>query len=327
MKHITLLAFENALGSNVVGAMETFYMANMFHSKLQNNPEETNIHFDIATHDGKDVHGFSGTPIIATAAVSDIKSTDFIIISGVWKKIDEMLATNKETIPWLIEHHEKNVGILGFSTGVFLLAETGLLDGKEATTYWSYREQFKQKYPKVRLKSNKLITTADNLYCCTGVNSWIASLMHIIEITYGIEVAQQVEKYYLVDSTESLPISNLSFTGQMFHEDEKIKAVQKWIESNYTQNLVLEDIAARFGMSLRNLTRRFKSATGDSVLSYFHRYRIEVAKELLKTSSLTIQEISTQVGYEDIGYFYHVFKKQTSQTPKSYLKKRQSTHQ
>ena len=110
----------------------------------------------------------------------------------------------------------------------------------------------------------------------------------------------------------------------MFHNDEKIKEIQKWIEVNYLQNIVIGNIAARFGMSQRNLARRFKSATGESLLSYFHRYRIEIAKELLKTGKLSIQEIAYQIGYEDIGYFYHVFKKHTSQTPKSYLRKRQS---
>ncbi|MBU2649219.1 DJ-1/PfpI family protein [bacterium] len=282
MKYVTLLTFENALASSVVGAMEVFYLADFFQARHQKRQNGQKIQFDIATHDGKSVSGLSGIPITATRKVTDIRSTDFIIITGVWEKIDEMLASNRHTLYWLVERHRENAGILAFSTGVFLLAETGLLDGKEATTYWSYREQFAARYPKIKLKPDKMITSSDHIYCCVGMNSWTASLMHIIESTHGIEVAQNVEKHYLVDSTESYPISNLSFTGQMFHEDAKIKAVQKWIESNYAQNVVLEDIAVRFGMSLRNLTRRFKSATGESLLTYLHRYRIEVSRELLK---------------------------------------------
>ncbi len=108
--------------------------------------------------------------------------------------------------------------------------------------------------------------------------------------------------------------------GQKFHKDPKIMAVQQWLENNYARNFLMEEVAMKFGMSLRNLSRRFKLATGESIMTYLHRYRIEIAKELLKISGYTIQEIAYQVGYEDISFFYRLFKKHTYMTPKAYRK-------
>ncbi len=320
MEHITILAFENALGTSVILPMELWYIADLVWRKYQNNVVNAELRFDIVTQDGNDVTSFSGVPIIATAAIDDVKTTDLIIISGVWKEIDTMLNDNTRTVPWLIEHHQKGAAISSVSTGTFLLAETGLLDEKEATTYWRYVNLFKQKYPKVKLHPEKMITSVDNLSCYSGMNSGCDLAIYVIEKTYGVQVAQQVEKYYLFDSARVYKSSNITFMGQKFHKDQSILSVQQWVENNYAKNFLIEEVALRFGMSLRNLTRRFKMATGESLLTYLHRYRIEIAKELLKTSDFTIQEIAYQVGYEDISFFYRLFKKHTALTPKAYRK-------
>ncbi len=326
MKHITILAFENVLGTSVILPMELWYIANLVWRKSRKEAKEPALRFDVVTQDGRDVSSFSGAPIIATAGIDDIKSTDSIIISGVWKEIDTMLEGNQRVVPWLIKHYENGTKISSVSTGTFLLAETGLLDGKEATTYWRYVDLFKQKYPKVMLKPEKMITSADKISCYSGVNSGLDLAIYTIENTYGAKVAQQVEKYYLVDSARVYQSSKLTFMGQKFHKDQKVLAVQQWIETNCGRNFLLEEVAMRFGMSLRNLTRRFKLATGESVLSYLHRYRIEIAKELLKTTNFTIQEIAYQVGYEDISFFYRLFKKHAALTPKAYRKGGQDIH-
>lgn len=325
MRHITIIAFENTLGSIIHITIDIMYMAHTAWCKSQNSGKYADIHFDIVTPNGSTVSGFSGVPITITEQIDRIKSTDLILISSVWKKIDSMLETSQGIIPWLISQHMKGAMIACMGTGTFLLAETGMLDGKEATTYWSYTDIFKKRYPKVDLKPSKKITSSENIYCFAGMNSGLASAIYLIEKAYGLAVAQHVEKYYLVDSLGDHLSLNISFLGQKFHDDTLIKKVQQWIENNYAKSFLLEEIAMRFGMSLRNLTRRFKLATGESLLSYLRRYRIEIAKELLKTSDFNIQEIAYQVGYEDISYFHHLFKKHTTLTPNAYRKNRQSS--
>ncbi len=318
MKHITMLAFEQSLGSSIIMPMELFSVANIVCSKGRNQKEKKEICFDVVTQDGNDVAGF-GTPVIsATASIEDVKQTDYIIISSVWKEVTAMLENNRRVIPWLAQQYRNGAGIAATSTGTFLLAETGLLDRKEATTYWSYVDLFRKRYPKVNLKPEKTITAVDNLICYSGVNSGLDLATYMIEKIYGTETAQRVEKYYFVDSNRVYKSSNISFMGQKYHNDKKIIHVQEWIENNYARSFLLEEIAIKFGMSLRNLTRRFKLATGESLLAYLHRYRIEVAKELLRTGVFTIQEIAFQVGFGDTSYFYHLFKKHTLITPKSF---------
>ncbi len=326
MKHITILAFESALGTTVTIPMELFYIADLVWRRAQGLGDTSELRFDVATQDGRDVTSFSGARITATTAIDRIEATDFIFIPGVWREVEAMLQTNQPAIPWLIEHHGKGAGIASMSTGTFLLAETGLLDGKEATTYWSYVDLFRKKYPKVNLKPEKMLTSVDNIFCYSGLNSALVLAVHLIEKTYDVRVAQQVEKYYLVDSSSGYQSSDITFMGQKFHRDETILAVQQWIEENYAKSFLLEEVAVRFGMSLRTLTRRFKSATGENLLAYLHRYRLEIAKELLRASSLSIQEIAYQVGYEDISYFYSLFKKHTTVTPKAYRENRYSSH-
>ncbi|MBU3917145.1 helix-turn-helix domain-containing protein [bacterium] len=324
MKHITFLAVQNALGTSIMMPMEMHYIAWLIWRRSRKNEEMTDLRFDIVSRDGKNVTCFNGFPISVTGSIDDIRTTDLIIVSGVWIEIEKMLEENQRAVPWLIEHYKKGVALSSVSTGAFLLAETGLLDGKEATTYWRFVDLFKKKYPTVNLKPERMISSADNIFCSSGVNSGCDLSMYLIEKTYGTDVARQVEKTYLVDSANTNPSINISFSGQKFHTDKTILATQQWIEENYAKDFLLEEVAVRFGMSLRTFTRRFKLATGESVMVYLHRVRIEIAKEFLKKSDLNVNEIAFKVGYEDMGFFYRLFKKHTGFTPNAYRKKGQS---
>ncbi len=324
MEHITFLAVENALGTSLLMPMEMHYIAGLIWRKTLKDQNKADLRFDIVSQDGKDVTCFNGFPIQVTGSINDIQTTDLIVVSGVWKEIDKMLEDNQQAVSWLVEHYKKGVILSSVSTGGFLLAETGLLDGKEATMYWRFVDLFKKRYPNVIVKPERMISSADNIYCSSGVNSGCDLSMYLIEKTYGINVARQVEKTYLVDSSNTGQSVDISFSGQKFHTDKTILDVQQWIEENYAKNFLLEEVAVKFGMGLRTLTRRFKLATGESVMLYLHRVRIEIAKELLKKSDLNVNEIAFQIGYEDMGFFYRLFKKHTTFTPNAYRKKGQS---
>ena len=203
-------------------------------------------------------------------------------------------------------------------TGAFLLAETGLLNGKTATTHWGFVDQFRQMYPNVNLKPQRLITDEETLFCAGALGAGIDLSIYLVEKYCGRDVAVQCSKALLHDMNRNSQAPYSVFQFQKNHADETIRVTQQWIEANYTQEINLNQVAKTHGMSRRTFERRFKKATGDTPLFYLQRTRVEAAKRLLESSDGTFDEICYKLGYENSGHFRAVFKKHTGLLPTEY---------
>src|SRR5690606_25608064 len=182
------------------------------------------------------------------------------------------------------------------------LAEAGLLDNKAATTHWHYFDQFQKDYPKVQLIRQYFITQAGNLYCAASVNSLADLTVHFIQRLFGKEIASHVERHFSHEIRKSYESSGFFETAHNPHPDEEIIQIQIWLQDNYHREILFPQVAARFGMSVRTLNRRFKSALGQTPMDYLQEIRINNARDLLKTSNLSISEIADKIGYQDAGY-------------------------
>ena len=200
----------------------------------------------------------------------------------------------------------------------FVLAETGLLDGKVATIYWRMIEEFKSRYPKVILQPEKSITSAGDLFCSSGVTSAVEMGIYLLEKIWGANIAAKVSRHFLMDIPRDSTEYALALDKQKEHSDERIHHAQQWIEANFSSSFLLDEVADRVGMSLRSLRRRFSFATGETPMEYLHRVRLETAKNLLISSTLSIEQIAYRVGYEDSNYFSRLFKKKLKLTPREY---------
>jgi transcriptional regulator GlxA family with amidase domain len=250
--------------------------------------------------------------------LDDSLHCDLIFIPGLWRNPRPIIQRHTKTLAWLRTQHEKGAIISAVGTGCCLLAEAGLLNGSAATTHWHYFDQFQRDYPAVALKRQYFITQAGNLYCAASVNSLADLTVHFIQRFFGVEVASHVERHFSHEIRKSYESSAFFEDTQKPHPDEDIIQIQIWLQGNFQRTILFPPLAERFGMSVRTLNRRFKNALNKTPLEYLQEIRINTARDLLKTSNLTVAEIADKVGYQDTSYFSQLFKKHWTTSPQDY---------
>jgi len=321
MKRVTILAVEGCMSSGVTGLLDVFSIANTYWALV--HPKDTFPFFDveIVTITGKEVSSFNQFPVFPHKEMEKVGSTDIIIIPPVISDIENSIRMNREIIPWLKSHYRKDTILSSICTGVFFIAETGLLDGKSATTNQGVSSLFQERYPQINLNLHRIIVDNGDILCAGSTYSFRELSIYLIEKHCGHEVAVQCSKVLLIDKNRISQAPYFVSQQQKDHQDQKIHDIQNWIEKNYTQNISIDSLISRAGMSNRSFIRRFKNATGDTFSMYIQRLRIEAAKYKLETTQLTIDEITYQVGYENSRSFSRLFKKHTNLSPGDYRKK------
>jgi transcriptional regulator GlxA family with amidase domain len=323
MQHITILALDHAVTSSVMGTMDIFSQVGVTYNFATGAAPQPRFDVEIVTLDGKPVSGFNKTPIYPHRSAMEVRAADLIVISSFLDL--ETLSTCRAGIPWLRHHFEAGATIAAICTGTFFLAETGLLDGKRATTHWGLADEFCRRYPKIRFDANLLIADEGRLLSSGACTSYIDLAVYLVERFHGSTVALQSSKAMLHDFSRTSQTPYIVFQPKKDHGDTSVLAIQKQMEKSYNQAFDAERIARRSGMSRRTFERRFKSATGDTPLAYLQRTRVEAAKQMLESGLQTCDEVAYQVGYEDSGFFRKLFIKYTGLRPSDYrLKFRRS---
>lgn len=331
MAHITLLAYPDCSVSSIAGPIDAFSIANLW-CRIQspNNsrqPDKKNqktdecapiFSWDIVTPDGEPIQGNGGVAIQPQASIYDIESTDFVLIPGFLPPLNFIGNVPDNLVQWIRQWHDENTMIGSTCTGTFFLAETGLLDGKVATTNWSFARYFQKLYPDVKLKPDRILTEDSGIICSGATTSFLDLCLYIIEKFGSGKLANRCAKSLLIEPNRRSQSPYFIFDYQKNHADEKVLVAQTYMEDKFTETISVEALASDLGISPRHFKRRFKSATGDSPLNYLQRIRIEAAKLQLETTRVTIDEITWQVGYEDSNSFRKLFKKFTGLSPREY---------
>ena len=321
MKHITILALDGTIASTVTGPTDIFSLAGVLWNQICGLQPEPYFKVVIASVQGKPVECVNGIVIQPHLSLDQVKRTDLIIISA--EDLSALEVTSCRTIPWLLKHHKAGSTLASVCTGAFLLAETGLLNGKRATTHWGFAELFRKRYPQVDLRPESLITDEGSLICGGGAFSYFDLCLYMAEKYCGFEIATQCGKSLLLDLGRTSQVPYAIFEYQKQHKDNQTLKAQTFVEKNLAQPVNVDDLAARVGMSLRNFKRRFRKATGDSPLIYLQRFRVEAAKRLFENTHKSISEICNQIGYEDIAFFRRIFKRYVGIAPHEYRKRLQ----
>lgn len=260
----------------------------------------------------------AGISIMPDLSLPEVEHCDMIYVPALWRNPRPIIKKHPEILQWLRNHYENGATISAVGTGCCLLAEAGLLNGKPATTHWHYFDQFQASYPLVQLKRQYFITQASSLYCAASVNALADLTVHFIQRLYNRPIANHVERNFSHEIRRPYEETGFFEGHTNHHPDEDIVQAQIWLQDNYGKEVKLSEVACRFDMSVRTFNRRFKSATGKSPLQYLQEVRIDTAKDLLKTSNLSINEIAFKVGYQDMGHFTGLFKKLLATTPSEY---------
>ena len=259
--------------------------------------------------------------INANALISDVKKTDLIIIPAIDGDFKESIENNRDFIPWITEQYENGAEVASLCLGAFLLASTGLLNGKKCATHWMAASHFKRMFPDINLVTEKIITDEQGIYSSGGAFSYLNLILYLIEKYAGREIAVLCAKVFAIEIERSNQLSFIVFQGQKEHEDEQIKKAQEYIEKNYQEKITVNQLATMLSLSRRNLERRFKKATANTVVEYIQRVKIEAAKVSLESSRENVNEVMYKVGYTDNKAFRSVFSRITGLSPLQYKNK------
>jgi transcriptional regulator GlxA family with amidase domain len=305
------------MATTIFGPMDILNQAGRLWNRVNKSPQTPFFDVAIASADGQPIQCLNKVQVQPHCSIESIHKTDLIVIASA-TYIEQILQTSPELVPWIRRQYNQGAHVASICTGVFLLAETGLLDGKSATLHWGFTEMFRRKYPQVNLKPDKMFIDQGRLYCSAGVNAGMDLSLYLVEKFCGRQTAVQSAKTMILDLGREMQTPYISFLFPKDHGDPLVVKAQKWIEQHYTQSIDYDRLAGEFRMSRRSLERRFKQATGVTPLGYLQQLRVETAKSLLEDGSRTFNEITYQVGYEDIPFFRKVFVKLTGLRPKEY---------
>ncbi|MDB5279927.1 MAG: helix-turn-helix-domain containing protein AraC type [Ferruginibacter sp.] len=316
MKHLTIIVpeGENNL-SSIVGTYKIFTRANEYRTKAGHKAvfsiQLAGVSDEVEFYEGL----FSVKPHTNIAAIT---KANLIIIPSLNHNYEKAVKGNKTLIDWIAKQYKEGAEIATICTGAFMLAATGLLDGRSCSTHWAASENFSRMFPNVQLQADKLITDENGIYTNGGAYSFLNLLIYLVEKYYDRPTAIFCSKVFQIDMDRKSQSAFTIFTGQKLHGDEVVNKAQEYMETNLHEKISVEYLSARFAVGRRNFDRRFVKATGNTPGEYSQRVKIESAKKAFENSRKTINEVMYDVGYSDVKAFREVFRKITGMSPAEY---------
>lgn len=324
---VLVFAAENCMASAILGVLDVFSTANYCINRRFGKDSIEKFDCQIVTINNENVVAYNGVKISPTQILDCNMAPDIIILSYSVEVVidccgyDITIAHREKIKKWLLNCKNQGTLITSTCTGSFLLASSGLLAGKVATTHWRSKDLFKRIFPHIRLDCDQLIIDSGDVICSGGSMSYIDLSLHIIERYVGKEIVSDCAKLLVFDPIRQKQTPYVLFRAQKNHDDKAILAAQDWLEQHYKSDISMDDLAEKVGLGSRTFKRRFKLATNENPINYLQRIRVEQVKSKLEKTTEGINQIIWSVGYEDISSFRQLFKRFTGLTPKDYRQK------
>jgi transcriptional regulator GlxA family with amidase domain len=318
MKEIALVIHEDATLSTVTGAMDMLIHTNrLFQATGKPQP------FNIVLAGEKESNSLLpvNPSLVSYTLASELSEPDLIIVPAFYGDRDVMLKKHHDIINWINTKYQNGAEVASLCSGIYFLAEAGLLPGRSCTAHWSDMDDIVRRYPDVNFLSDMVITDQDGIYTSGGAFSSLNLILYLIDKFCGREVGIWAIKMFSLDMDRISQSHFAVFKGQRQHRDDEILKAQTYIEENHHLPLNIDEIAEHTNMSKRNFIRRFKKATKNTPFEYLQRVKIESAKKALEKGAQNINLLMYDTGYNDIKTFREVFKKITGLTPKDYRQK------
>jgi transcriptional regulator GlxA family with amidase domain len=318
MKSISILVPNSSVMEAVADPRYMFTAANQFLQATGKAPL-FDVHLvgatrDVKLHDG----AFS---VHTDRLLDEVEKTDLIVIPALFGDMKSAVEVNQDAIPWLVKKYNEGTEIASLCVGAFLLASTGLLEGKRCSTHWAFANEFRETFPNIELVDGSIITEEHRLYSSGGANSYWNLLLYLLEKYTDRDTAILAAKYFAIDIDRESQAAFMMFNGQKDHNDPEVKKAQDFIEDNSAERITVDQLVDMFAVSRRSFERRFKKATNNTIVEYIQRVKVEAAKRSFEKSRKNINEVMYDVGYTDTKAFRTVFKRITGLTPIEYRNK------
>lgn len=323
MPKITFILYEHCLSSSITSLIDAFSICNLLHeeAKTREGRCETPsplFEMEIAAATQEPVQTNGGVWVRPDVELGSVRGSDLILLPPLLYARLPKKEELSHVVPLLAESYLKGVRIGAMCTGSFVLASTGLLDGKIATTNWLFVKKFKRLFPQVILKPERILTEDNGLICSGAMTAMYNLALYVIELFGSDALSRRCSRLMLVDHHRKSQLPYMATVFRKNHGDDQILDAQHWLEDNYNTGFTIDDVANNVGLSPRHFKRRFKTATGESPSRYLQQMRLEAAKTMLETSIENIEIITQHVGYEDSRTFRRLFKQYTSLSPREY---------
>jgi transcriptional regulator GlxA family with amidase domain len=242
----------------------------------------------VVCHDGVYLH--------PSAVASEIAAPDLVIVPGLDDDLATSFANNRAWVPWLRQWHAAGARIASSCTGAFLVADAGLVDARPATTHWLFADELQRRYPAVTVTVDRMIVDNGDVITSGGATAFLNLVLYLVERFGGHDRANLAAKVLLVDGYRPTQLPYIAFHPERTHDDVIVHEIQQHIDLHVAEPLQIHELAARFGLSHRTLSRRFVAATGRGPQAHLQHVRVQHAKRLLETTSEPIDQIRRHVG-------------------------------
>ena len=308
-----ILALEGAPVSSVTGPMEILGFAGAM------LPDKS-LKVSICGESSGTIKGAGGVALMGHGQVEEQSpaDVDLVIIGAIGNPAGRQEFAQDTTREWLRACYGEGAHVVSVCTGAFVLAETGLLNGRRATTHWACESQFRERFPDVQLQSECLLTHDGMLSCSGGASAYHDMSLSLVHKYYGPEVARECARTVLIDPDRHSQRQYMSFSPGRQHKDSMVHQLQDWLQEHFAEAFTIADLAEKVNLSERQLKRRFTQATGEAPLTYLQSLRMENGRRLLEATDQGIEVISRACGYEDVRFFRRLFRRATSLSPSEY---------
>lgn len=322
MKHITIIVPDGQSSLStvacIVGSYEMFVKANEYWKRNRKN-ELYRVELAGVSKKAEFDHGL--LTVKPHVDISQISKTNLVIIPSLVRDFQKAVKKNQLFVSWIEQQYKHGAELASMCTGTFMLASTGLLDGRNCSTHWSAADNFRVMFPNANLQADQLITDENGIYTNGGAYSFLNLLIYLVEKYYDRQTAIYCSKIFQIEIDRQSQSAFSIFNGQKMHDDDIVQQAQLYIEKNVEEKISVEALSSKFNVGRRNFDRRFVKATGNTPTAYSQRVKIEAAKKAFETNRKTINEVMYEVGYSDVKAFREVFRKIVGMSPLEYKRK------
>ncbi len=325
MVEVVNIVFDGCQPTALSAVVEALSLANLHDQRVQETKRPPFVWRTLSDR-GRPVQAMGGLTLEVDGDLNDIDTPDLIFVPAILSsdpakmigRIDELQRNLGDLLKL---EHSRNCVIAANCSAVFLLAEAGLLTGRNATTSWWLTKLFAARYPRVHLQQDALVTKDDNIFCAAAFSACLNLGVSVVEHFLGASAALSCARVMLVDVNRATQLPYANLAAQTKHDDQLVLRAQTILMSRLSEPMDIAALAKRLGVTSRTLGRRFGAAIGETPSDFLQHARIETAKRLLETTMMTINEIVHEVGYEDASSFRRLFRRVAGVPPGEYRRR------
>jgi len=323
--HVSLVALPHAVISTLSGIYDVLNAFALMERLRANLGGRVPFHVEIVGESAGPLELASRVPIQVHRAVGGIETTDVVIVPSVLLPAEGWVkGRHPRLVDWLHAMYDRGAVLCSACSGIFLIAETGLFDGQDATVHMAYARQFEDSFPAVPVHPERVLVVSglrEELISSGASMAWHDLVLYLIARYSGSTAAQEVARAFALQWHQDGLTPYIVFEGRRDHGDAEIQSAQDWLDGHFSTAHPVDGMVRRSRLAERTFKRRFTAATGLPPLAYVQRLRMEHAKRRLEGTDMPVEEIAWQVGYEDPAFFRRVFKRATGMAPGAYRKR------